>query len=131
MKKLKKAAPKKPEKFREIVINACYGGFRLSHEAVLRYAELKGLNLEVEETGLSLMKYTYSLKDGGRPPFQFSQGDIKRDDPHLVKVVKELKDLANTRYSKLKIVKIPFDVKWYIEEYDGHEHVAENHRTWC
>jgi hypothetical protein len=27
-------------------------------------------------------------------------------------------------------VDIPDDVNWYIEEYDGNEHVAERHRTW-
>ncbi len=29
----------------EIVINKCYGGFGLSHKAVMKYAELKGLTL--------------------------------------------------------------------------------------
>jgi len=27
-------------------------------------------------------------------------------------------------------VEIPDDVKWHIHEYDGLEHVAEDHRTW-
>jgi len=39
-------------------------------------------------------------------------------------------DEVDTRYSKLKIVEIPDDVKWHIGEYDGIEWVAENHRTW-
>ena len=29
----------------KIVINRCYGGFGLSHKAVMRYAELKGIKL--------------------------------------------------------------------------------------
>ena len=33
-------------------------------------------------------------------------------------------------YSDLKVVEIPDDINWYIEEYDGLEHVAERHRTW-
>jgi len=33
-------------------------------------------------------------------------------------------------YSDLKVVEIPDGVNWYIEEYDGLEHVAERHRTW-
>ena len=37
---------------------------------------------------------------------------------------------ADSRYSELKIVDIPEDVDWYIEEYDGREWVAERHRTW-
>lgn len=30
---------------RKVVINKCYGGFGLSHKAVMRYAELKGIKL--------------------------------------------------------------------------------------
>lgn len=30
----------------------------------------------------------------------------------------------------LKIVEIPDDVEWVIEEYDGIEYVSEVHRTW-
>jgi len=33
-------------------------------------------------------------------------------------------------YSELKVVEIPDDVKWQLEEYDGLEWVAEKHRTW-
>ena len=29
----------------KVVINACYGGFGLSHKAIMRYAELKGFKL--------------------------------------------------------------------------------------
>jgi hypothetical protein len=44
--------------------------------------------------------------------------------------VQELGEKANDRFSKLKIVEIPDDVQWEIQEYDGWEHIAENHRTW-
>lgn len=54
----------------------------------------------------------------------------KRDDPLLVQVVEELGDEANGAHAKLAIVKIPADVEYVIEEYDGSEHVAEAHRTW-
>jgi len=27
-------------------------------------------------------------------------------------------------------VEVPDDVDWYVEEYDGLEHIAERHRTW-
>jgi hypothetical protein len=37
---------------------------------------------------------------------------------------------VNGTYSDLKVVEIPENVNWYIEEYDGMEHVAERHRTW-
>lgn len=56
--------------------------------------------------------------------------DIPRDDPLLVRVVEELGEKANGAHAELRIVEIPADVKWYIHEYDGSEHVAEDHRTW-
>ena len=37
---------------------------------------------------------------------------------------------ADGDYSELKVVEIPDGVNWYIEEYDGLEHVTERHRTW-
>jgi hypothetical protein len=46
-------------------------------------------------------------------------------------VVEEMGENVNTRFSELKVVEIPNDVEWQIEEYDGAEWVAEKHRTWC
>jgi hypothetical protein len=37
---------------------------------------------------------------------------------------------ANGAHANLKIVEVPPDVEWQIEEYDGNEWVAEKHRTW-
>jgi hypothetical protein len=45
-------------------------------------------------------------------------------------MVEEQGSAMNGGYSDLKVVEIPDDVEWYIEEYDGMEHVAESHRTW-
>jgi hypothetical protein len=56
--------------------------------------------------------------------------DLARDDENLIKVVEKLGEEANTRFSTLKIIEIPDDVEWEIEEYDGLEHIAEKHRTW-
>ena len=36
----------------------------------------------------------------------------------------------NDGYSELKVVEIPDDVEYDIQEYDGNEWVAEKHRTW-
>jgi hypothetical protein len=48
----------------------------------------------------------------------------------LIQVVEEMGGMANGSFASLKIVEIPNDVNWYIEDYDGHEWVAERHRTW-
>lgn len=60
----------------------------------------------------------------------FSCRELERTDPLLIKVVEELGDKANSRFSNLVIVEIPDDVEYDIEEYDGNEHIAESHRTW-
>ena len=93
---------------KKIVINRCYGGFGLTDAAMFRYAEIKKI-----EDLKTLHIY-----------------DLCRDDPVLIQVVEELGEEAEDRYADLKIVEIPEDVDWYIEEYDGMEHVAERHRTW-
>ena len=94
---------------RAIVINRCYGGFSLSQAAKELLAQKKGL--PVGEV------YDHIWDD-------------KRDDKDLVAVVQELGVEANSGHSDLKIVEIPEDVKWYIDEYDGIEVVHEFHRSW-
>jgi hypothetical protein len=60
----------------------------------------------------------------------WSYYDIERNDQYLVRVVEELGDDVNGRFSELKVVDIPDDVEWQIDEYDGLEWVAEKHRIW-
>jgi len=89
----------------EIVINTCYGGYQLSKEAYEK--------LELEWDG-----YGFAFEDD-------------RSNPKLIKVVKELgSKKVSGGFAKLKIVKIPDNIDWYIDEYDGMEHIAERHRTW-
>ncbi len=59
-----------------------------------------------------------------------SDREIERDDPNLVKVVEELGKEANGRFAELKVVKIPDNVEWEIDEYDGLETIEEKHRSW-
>lgn len=92
---------------RYVVINKCYGGFGLSNLAVKEYASLSGITDE-----------------------EFYDRDVARDDPYLIKVIKDLGSRADGDHSNLKIVEIPADVDWEINEYDGMEWVAEKHRTW-
>jgi hypothetical protein len=61
---------------------------------------------------------------------EYWERDIDRDDPMLVKIVQEMDADANGDHAKLKIVEIPADVEWQIDEYDGSEWVAEKHRVW-
>ena len=91
----------------KIVINTCHGGFGLSTEAENKYRELAGIT----------------------DPIFYSRS-IPRDDEHLIAVVELMGTDADNRFSELKIVDVPDDVNWYVEEYDGKEWVAERHRTW-
>ena len=115
----------------KIVINDCFGGFRLSHEAVMMYGELAGLNLETvqqENTIFATIDYDYYIN--GDRDNEFFADDIQREDPNLITTVETLGEKANSWSSELKVVEIPDDIEWHIAEYDGIEHVAENHRTW-
>jgi hypothetical protein len=130
----------------KVVINNDYGGFGLSKKAILRYAELKGIKIYCDDDDKKwcTMYYTVPVaeykkvyaKDNIERDYKasnelcFSDDDIERGDPTLVKVVEELKEEANGCHASLKIVEVPDDVEWTIEEYDGSEWVAEKHRTW-
>ena len=113
---------------KKIVINKCHGGFGLSDDGVMRYGELAGLNL-FKHTGKYNTTEFYKEDRVDHDHF-FYEGNLERDDKYLVQVVEEMGDLANGKYAELKVVEIPDDVEWQIEEYDGWENIAEKHRTW-
>lgn len=119
----------------KVVINRCYGGFGLSTEAFEMLLQRKGIEYDKVPA-----KHAFNGKDCdyyrkghvGEDThylwyYQFAKD---RSDPDLIAVVEHFGENANGWASKLKIVEIPDDVKWYVEEYDGMEHVAEEHRTW-
>jgi len=94
----------------KIVINRCHGGFGLSEKAQNLYIERKGISEEDAQ-------YWFA-------------SEVDRDDPLLVQIVEELGIEANGEFARLKVVEIPDDVEWYVDEYDGTEWVAEVHRVW-
>lgn len=141
----------------KIVINKQHGGFGLSEEGIQRYLEIKGLKFWREENNKFssiigpkywLVPEDQRLSDPNAEEWHsmtmaqrqkhnqtysqqvFSDRDLARDDPVLVQVVEELGEVADSRFSSLKVVEIPAGVEWQIDEYDGLEWVAEKHRTW-
>ena len=107
----------------KIVINTCYGGFDLSDEAIAMWRERKGI-ADTER---------WWQADTERPTYA---DEIARDDADLIAVVEALgsKKAGDARYSALKVVEVPMWLRekgWHIEEYDGSEHIAEDHQTWC
>lgn len=128
---------------RKVVINNKYGGFSLSDEAIELYGKYSNLNLvkyknsyyhsntyDLAAALLSNPKNSEAIIHNDDNVIFFDYNDIARDDPILILVVEELGDKANGSCAKLRIVYIPSDVKYTIEEYDGNEWVAEQHRTW-
>lgn len=128
----------------KIVYNACHGGFGLSHDGVVRYAELKGLTLYLEkvEGGLGLVTYwtippdqwpkriegEASLEERIANNKVHSENtiysrNIPRTDPALAQVVEELGTRANGAHASLRIAEVPAGSKYRIDEYDGAESV--------
>ena len=118
----------------KVVINTDFGGFGLSREAFERLLQRKGIDYEVVESKtLGVIRESFYHKGhAGDDEFYLSDYDFydNRSDEDLVEVVETLGGAANGSYSNLKVVEIPDGVEWYIEEYDGREHIAERHRTW-
>jgi hypothetical protein len=132
--------------FMKVVYNGCYGGFSLSHEAVMRYAEIKGIKLYAftwigkgritESTIVPVTEEMLAnsspddiglIHYGTEPVYSndayWSDDNIERDDPALVQVVEELGDKANGRCAKLRIENVSKGSLWRIDEYDGNESV--------
>ena len=139
----------------KVAINRCFGGFGLSHEAVLRYFEIKGITVYPEQGKDHWKFWTYwtvkpedrieskegdafyamSLEDRRAYNQAHSEQtvyerDIARNDPALIQAIEELGQAAAGQFAEIAIVEIPDDADWQIEEYDGLEHIAEVHRTW-
>lgn len=143
---------------RYVVISDQHGGFGLSQAGVERYLRIKGIDFWTEHSNNHnnlvgprywLVPQQHRVNELDSETWHeitvaerqqhnhvysqqvFCDRDLVRDDPVLVQVVRELGNAANSRFSNLKIVEIPADVEWQIEEYDGQEWVAEKHRTWA
>jgi hypothetical protein len=89
----------------KIVINTDYGGFNITEKDFMEY------------------KVRANITDKA-----FRMREIDRDDPILVQLVEELTE--KNLQGALKVVSIPDDVEWEIDDYDGIESIHEKHRVW-
>lgn len=125
----------------KIVINTGQG-FDLTHNAIMRYAELKGIKLTSYKYNYDTNMYEKCDDPNDLPDmfegfisyfvdtfsYYFSIYNIDRADPVLIQVVEELKD---SEHLELKIVDVPDDVKWEITEDEmGPEQVREISKIW-
>jgi hypothetical protein len=115
--------------YRDIVINKQHGGFGLSHGAQLAWLERSQIPYKLidRDDRHSNQRYGPMIIVNGK---HWYDKDIARDDPVLVNLVRELGQDACGDHARLKVVRIPADVDWQIEDYDGREWVSEKHRTW-
>ncbi len=95
---------------KKIAINICYGGFSLSPTAQKMYMD--------------------RTKNSPKPGNFNIYASISRDDPDLIAVIESLGSQASGKFSKIRIITIPDDVSWEVNDYDGHEWIAEKHRIW-
>lgn len=132
----------------KIAYNACYGGFSLSHEAHLRYAEIKGIRLYPEKGKFNSWTYWTvppEQRDGILSDEAFMReadfeerkasneiyaaktlADLRgasRHDPVLIQVIEEMGDAANGAYAELTIYEMASGTLYRIDEYDGMESV--------
>jgi len=144
----------------KIAINAGYGGFNLSAKALkymadklskpIYFFKLEGhietkaavyvpITLE-EAQGEWFGLYAFNIESPNSVTdlhekyreysWDFRPSKEDRADPLLIETIETLKEEANGSCCELKIVEVPDDVDWIIQEYDGWEWVAEKHRTW-
>lgn len=144
---------------KKVVINASFGGFGFSDRAyeklmewgvpVRKYVEQKldpatklflpeplndgeiifdrELTLPGEDSTNDIY---HKYKPGGLQRYWDSWTRESREHPLVLRVVEELGEASFGMHATLKIVEIPDGVEYFIEEYDGREHIAERHRTW-
>ena len=107
---------------KRIVLSGCFGGFGLSDKA---HWELGSLRLDAAFLSYAQWELPVHLRD-------LSELDF-RSYPDVVAVVDDLGSDANGRSAALYIVEVPIEFAddIHIAEYDGNEHIAQNHRRWC
>jgi hypothetical protein len=123
----------------KIAINTCFGGFGLSDTAFREWARRKNYGMVVDPhsygtffwatPNLTALSADVKYRDY-TPDNLISDRDIDRDDKDLVDIISEMGESAYGEHARLRVVEIPDGVSWFIDEYDGREHVAEEHQTW-
>ncbi len=114
----------------KIVINKCYGGFGLSRVAFLR---LRALDHPVALSEPDIGEPWGDEPNGRTRPTWHDAfcNRIDRADPQLIAIIEELgEEVASGPHAQLKVVEIPDDVQYTIDDYDGIESIHEVHRAW-
>lgn len=117
----------------KVAINRCFGGFGLSDEGFEELLKRKGISFEFVKNESRFIGNTYYRAGHvGEEEHYLSPEEFTKDrnDYDLITVLEEMGNKAWGFAAEIAIIHIPDDAKWHISEYDGLEHVAEDHRTW-
>ena len=135
---------------KKVILNKCFGGFDVSKKGYELYAKKKGLSLYwyenidfksntyEKDTNDNLFKTCFT-KDFGDEAIISNENyekyslylrDDYREDATLIEVVEELKGEASGRLGDLKIVEIPDNLEYEMDEYDGIETLHQKVETW-
>lgn len=132
---------------KKIILNKCYGGFGVSDKVYEEYAKEKGFKLFRYEM-IDTNKYVFIQKDCGSFRTEYSKEYLGeecstipnhsyfyidseyREDKTLIEIVERLGEEANGDYSYLKVVEIPDDLDYVIENYDGIETLHQRVQEW-
>ena len=127
---------------RKIILNKCYGGFSLSKEGYELYAKKKGLKLISYNSKIENGKFIYrktdkenifnnyftkdlgdnvEISDEDYEKYHLYLREKAREDKTLIEVVEKLGEKASGMCGKLKVVEIPDNAYYVIDEYDGIE----------
>lgn len=120
----------------KIAINKCFGGFDLSnavHEKLIELgvAYFKSWDeIPKDNEGPYVIDSDSPSDTFGKYYSNFRDHDL-RTHPLLIEAIEAvgLKN-ASGRFGEIRIIDIPDDVKFEIDEYDGIESVHEVHRSW-
>lgn len=113
----------------KVAINTDIGGFRLSNKA---FERLIKSGWDVSDSCEN--KNTSIFRMNKRNDFYYFNPrlDLKyiRTHPRIIEIIEELGSEAQDN-CEIKIVEIPDDIEWYIDENEmGCESVHEKHRIW-
>lgn len=129
----------------KVVINRCYGGFGLSNKALLELIKKNSEYIEKTQCNNDNKFIDYNdeykqhkfmnilYKDNISYYLNLYKKYSKdfRTNKDLIEIIEFLGEKeSSSRYANLKIIEIPDEVNWEIEEYDGYEKVTEIHKLW-
>ena len=126
----------------KVVINKCYGGFGVSRQ-LIEYLRKKNVKWALETPIYDGEKYDdgsfyienefniwHTVEEYRKDNNSFFP-DVNRTDKDLIEAIETLgSKVASGDASELKIVEIPENIHFMINDYDGVETIHETHRTW-